>query len=279
MKNLLLLILMLTALKGFTQDFSFNLWFSDATGHKDSLVIGFDKLGTDTIDSSLGEINILHTPIHPEFDVRISNLWRYHDWDIEKDSFQTKRQIIENKCGRWFKPITIDVFCKNWPVTIEWDSTLFKESCVEGSLLTSFEPGGWFDVGGGFITQLGLSSKIKMDKTGKYSTRYYYLNSSKDTIRVFWIGFGDARLPRLSVKDNISSDDFTFYPNPSKGIVYLTGNLEQVENIAIYSSTGRKIESYGRTRIDLSAFQPGVYFARIAKKGGGIVTRKMVIIR
>jgi len=71
-----------------SQDFSFDLIFTDAIGNRDTLVLGYDDNAGDSIDTIFGEKNIINTPWSNIFEVRISS-----------ENFETKTQIKENKCG------------------------------------------------------------------------------------------------------------------------------------------------------------------------------------
>jgi len=70
----LLLILALSQIV-FGQEFSFQMYFQDSAGNKDTLTIGYDVNATDSIDAIFGETNIISTPLSPGLDVRVTNEW------------------------------------------------------------------------------------------------------------------------------------------------------------------------------------------------------------
>src|SRR5690554_219642 len=74
------------------QTFQFQMFFEDAIGNKDTLTIGYDLNGTELIDSSFGEENIIGIPLDSTFDVRISDAF----YNYGNATFHTKKQILPN---------------------------------------------------------------------------------------------------------------------------------------------------------------------------------------
>lgn len=286
MKTILIALIILLNVNSYGQEFAFKLYFQDSKGNKDTITLGYDKSATDTIDLSQGEINIIDKPLDKEFDVRVSNIWNRKNLSQINDSFQTKRQIVKDNCGGWFPPVIIDLFCTNWPISVKWDSTLFNSGCNIGSLLTSFHPGGWFDVGGGFITELTKTSGMKIQKysssdlsTYENSSEYYYVNKNNDTIYVFWQAFGDVNLPKLDVNEYQIQNDFIFYPNPAKRLMFLKGDINQVQSITVFDMAGNQRLYTKSDIIDLNVMIEGIYIARINLKNGKVINRKIIYVR
>lgn len=55
----------------FAQSFSFELYFEDANGAKDTLEFGYDPTATDSIDPIFQETNIIAQPWSGQFEARI----------------------------------------------------------------------------------------------------------------------------------------------------------------------------------------------------------------
>ncbi len=90
MKKLLtitIILCLLSAAQG--QSFSFQLFFSDAQGNRDTIILGTDDLATDTIDTALGEVNIIGLPIDSGLDIRITDEWRNRNWNQIPGTFHT----------------------------------------------------------------------------------------------------------------------------------------------------------------------------------------------
>lgn len=64
MKKLTLAIAFLSFfIIGEAQTFQFKISFEDASGNKDTLTIGYDQNGTESIDPSFGETNSIGSPL------------------------------------------------------------------------------------------------------------------------------------------------------------------------------------------------------------------------
>ena len=111
------------------QEFSFEMYFEDALGYKDTLVFGYDDNATDTIDLSFEEVNIRSTPFDSIFETRIS------DFDFSTNGIyisdpttvQSKKQIQNKDCLRNSFPFisAINLNKVAYPLDIYWDSSLF----------------------------------------------------------------------------------------------------------------------------------------------------------
>lgn len=252
-------------------DFIFNLYFQDSKGNKDTLTLGYDTNASETFNLNQDEVNIINEPLDSLLDVRISNIWQNINYGLTENRFQTKRFIVKNNSGGWFLPITIDLYCKNWPITLEWDSTKFMNECNVGSLLTSFHPGGWFDVGGGFITVLSRTSSILFnqysEKSSFYNSQYYYVNDNNDSVYVFWQAFGDARLPKLGVEQTKSESVYCIYPNPATDHLTIKNNYGNPMDIQIIDITGRSVKRLTTNKteitINMENYPSGLYSVRV----------------
>lgn len=146
-------ILLLTALAllhiSYSQEFSFTMYFEDASGQHDTLTFGYDAEATDSIDASFGEEDLSDTPFSADFEARISD-FNYPDVELFLSGdagFQTKTQIKEKECDQESFPLVsaINISEVTYPLKVHWESSLFTESCLQQSLITDWHPGLWFD--------------------------------------------------------------------------------------------------------------------------------------
>lgn len=150
MKNALYRLLLHTfLLSGIVhgQEFNFEMYFEDALGTKDTLVFGYDALATYGMDATLNETDISAIPWSNDFEVRLSD-YNYYSGEYHTDTydFYSKKQIQLKSCGVSNNLISIvHLNQPNYPVLISWDSTLFSDPCRSNSLITGWNPGGWFD--------------------------------------------------------------------------------------------------------------------------------------
>ena len=250
------------------QQFSFQMYFVDAIGNKDTITLGYDLNATDSIDAAFGEVNIISTPLDTNLDVRITNTW----WDSSSPiSFHTKKQIIYNYCNSFSIGIQpINIFTHHWPVTATWDNTLFNDSCRYGSVFTSINPGGWWDTGApSDLWRKDLFFGSSATFTTNFEEGYYgYINSSGDSIPVFWQAFADSTFLTASIPTVPNkSQKLLVYPNPTENKINLVTpkDFGTIKSIEIYSAIGKLISnSTNISSLDIAFLESGIYFIAVS---------------
>ncbi len=272
----IILALCLIQISAFSQQFSVDLFFEDAIGNRDTVTIGYDSTATSSIDTSLGEVNIINVPWDTTFDVRITdNFFQSSYWGNDSVTYHSKRQILPIPCdtiGRPVEDLEFNILCKNWPITIRWDSLPFlQDPCLERSILTDFHPGGWFDVlDGTFIACYETTGKVETNGKNRSG---YELNG--DSIKYIFSALGDAE--RVSIfggpcwtgiaeLNQELNNSIVLVPNPVS--THLNIQIEdpsiQVENISVLDLNGRVlINSEVLNQIDISELCSGLYLVRI----------------
>lgn len=276
-----LLILVSNCLLG--QEFNFNLIFQDATGNTDTLILGYSSKATDSVDTELEEINIISTELDSVFDVRVTDEWNARMWKSDSiGNYHLKKQIFNGTCG-FIGPISIDINCKNWPVTVSWDNSLFNDTCRAGSVLTSVPAGGWWDVGSPsdlFRAELKNTNQVTFSANYGYyvNENYAYINTDSDTISVFWVAFGKSSFLSLGVQQDRLENILILYPNPTMDKIQIYGELtNQMEEIRILDLSGKvQIIKTDSDCIDLSQLQNGIYFINLRLKNNILITRKII---
>lgn len=288
MKPIIFLVALIATFSSYAQEFSFELYFEDAVGNKDTLILGYDPMATDSIDVVFGETNIISDPWDSLFDVRITDKF-FIRGDSESDTatFHTKKQIVNYSCNT--RPHTlsaIDIKAKYWPVTASWNSVLFQDSCLNGSIFTSFHPGGWWDVGSpsdlalvilGQQSQATFSSQIRLSVGGHLNDNYAYVSEEGDTISIFWQAFGDSNLVRVAINEK-EREAIKIYPNPVSDFLNIQcDNVGRIDRIRIFNSLGglMRIEP-GANRIDLRNLPNGMYVVQVLFSNGRRETRRIL---
>ena len=262
------------------QQFSFDLIFEDSAGNTDTLVIGYDTQGTIYQDTVFGEVNLAGTPMNTPFEVRITNAHQNQGDSL----FETKKQIVPDSCsGWWFPQLTIAIHCEHWPVKLSWDSTLFGNACLEGSVFTPAHPGGWWDVAGhpaspGRVFMSGTSSETFTSNFNPANPDpvYYLVHSPGDTVPVYWFAFGDSSLIRLNtIKPG--REVFRAYPNPARDYLSLdlVNSSSGIREVYMYDANGKEWEApLENDRIDIRQLPQGIYRMRVILENGhsGFVT-------
>ncbi|MCU4162432.1 endonuclease [Carboxylicivirga caseinilyticus] len=85
-----------------------------------------------------------------------------------------------------------------------------------------------------------------------------------------------------SVKNN-SLEDFNLYPNPSNGIITITGNFNDSENIlSFYNNLGQLVyrinkPNFTQSQVNISHLSKGVYYLKIKAKNKQFTTKKVIL--
>ncbi|HMW38718.1 MAG: T9SS type A sorting domain-containing protein [Saprospiraceae bacterium] len=287
MKKVLVFIMAiysLIAVQG--QQFSFQMFFTDASGHKDTITLGYDSLATDGIDSFLGETNIISMPIDSELDVRITNEWKNRTWFSIHGTYHTKKQIVFYSCPTLAHDHiqTIDVHTNHWPVTATWESSLFSDTCRNGTVFTSVDPGGWWDTGSpsDLKRQILLSNDsvtFSSNTNGGFSKVYGYINGL-DTISVFWQTFANESILHTLSSDILVEDNvITVFPNHALSNIsmQIPPKFGTINCIQIFSSTGQKVMTTETSNdINISILDKGLYVLLISIKKGEKLRTRMI---
>ena len=276
-----------------SQEFSFKMFFEDAVGNKDSIVIGYDPNATNGIDEDFGEVNILETPFKPDFEVRISNEWKQrHDLGKEEvkwtlATYHTKKQKLKKSqysLNTMDMVVGIDICTENYPVKAYWDNTLFTtDTFLIKSLFTSFYPWAWWDVGSTFIYNLAEKDEGMVTPMPHFEGEpcypwYGYVNKNDSLVDMYWVRIGKEDLYE-GINEAVQND-IVIYPNPAKNEINIVQKNEDF-NISIFDISGKIIsntyESTGETgivSIDISDLVSSIYI--IEAKGKNIYRAKFV---
>ena len=109
----------------------------------------------------------------------------------------------------------------------------------------------------------------------------FYTNAQVTTINLSL----DSPCASLSLNTNEDPNYFTIYPNPSNGVINITGNFNQIESIKIYDLKGslvftsnlsenKKISTYKILNVD--HLQNGIYVLSY-KNDNRKITKKLII--
>lgn len=291
MKNSTIILFLFLSYFSFAQEFSVELFFQDAAGNQDSIILGYDDNATNGIDSAFGETNIISTSYNAGLDVRISdeNKARTTYPNPISPTYHTKKQIFQKNCPTSFSIQAIDIVTDNWPVTLTWDSSLFDDSCRNGTVFTSINPGGWWDTSspsaytsGFWRVELFNQNQVIFDDNTYYpsasTTNYSYMSDNNRVVSVFWFAFGNES-QLLSTKDDKLSN-VVIYPNPTLNEVKIdlgTMNLE-VQTIELLDMNGKrsKITLDKNNVIRLKNYKNGIYFVSIQFKNGQTLMKKII---
>lgn len=127
----------------------------------------------------------------------------------------------------------------------------------------------------------GIFTAVIPDSQNGLKTEFYIRAENKNAIQLspkraayeFYI-FS----PSTIAEQNNEFDEFSIYPNPTKGIVYLKGDFFQLTQFEVYSSVGNLVQSgiinSTNSKIDLTRFSSGIYYLKINNNSYKIVKTK-----
>lgn len=240
----------------------------------DTITIGYDANATDTLDAQFGEVNIYSTPRDTGIDVRIGNIWnRQNIQEFSLQSpFQTKKQIVPNRCGtNTASIIELNIVSNKWPVGVNWTKKEFLDSCRNGTSLTNMHPLHWWN-GIGFREVLSV-----WDWHPIYPNQWFYVDGA-DTVYTYWIGVGDSESVTYLIRDlNPDVTQMRLFPNPANTLfkVELPSDFK-LRLLEVYSLEGTKVLEHFSEQVEVSHLLKGVYTVVLHSEDKRRVTTKLV---
>jgi hypothetical protein len=262
----LLTLILLSSFNGNAQEeFSFQLYFEDGVGNRDTLTLGYDDNATSGLDPIFGETNSITQPWDSVFEVRITDKMPSILYNNpENETFRTKKQVIKKHCGEpWnnWDLIYIDAKIVHFPLTISWSPEILDNQCILGSILQDYEIEAWFDVGNFNGHLYHHQNSITYD-----GSNMTYSDVNDSTIYSYWLMFGDSSLLTLN-NTALKTNLFKIYPNPIEEHFQFVAE-QNVSLVQITDLQGNKV-SYtqdGNT-FNLMNCKTGVYIVSFEVNG------------
>lgn len=141
----------LAALGQQTAQFETTLYFEDAVGNRDSIVVGYDTLATHDIDPEFGEVEIL-SPFDSIFEVRAGTFtWQWREKLSKKIINRATAAVgpfAPEDCYSG-QPVFIYIWAKHQPIRVSWNRAVFAERrCYRATALLNH----WLDELAGPLT-------------------------------------------------------------------------------------------------------------------------------
>ena len=284
-RPILLLVLAFCSFIAKGQHFELPIFFEDANGNKDTLILGYDITASKGMDAALGEKDILGTHYTKPFEVRASMYDYQNIREGDPRINESKKMMIESSC---VEPTLYDeensimvlIKCDNWPIKISWDNTLFQDSCRAMSIVEC-RPGGWFDVCGGNNSFDVLEMKNK-NMVSIVQTEY---SIATQTDTLFALFFPLSRKIDVGVEKPSLHEIVSVYPNPaSRSIIINQGEITDM-TYQLIDMQGAVIKSlpipYAHHNViwDISDVDSGSYVLTMLQGGKVIGTQKQLVVR
>ena len=267
-----------------TAFFETTIYFEDAVGNVDSLVVGMDENANYEYNPQFGEVDI-DAPWDSVFEVRAA-----HTGPIGNDDLVLSKKIIAHteggvhptlNCILLAESIELYYYAKHLPITVSWDWGAFANSfCRVGSTITPhniplFETIWWEGLEPGFhYSCTAVDSSFTTDIVNFGSFNFFLMDEvegiGEDTISALLLNYRfqnaidtpcDATVVSTSEPEEEVHEGAILYPNPTRGLLYMQEGYER--GYELYSSQGQLLEQGVGRQIDLSAYPNGVYFLRM----------------
>ena len=265
-----ILFVLFSAVSLQAQQFTFDVYFEDAVGNRDTITLGYDATASDTINPQYGEINIVNQTWDSVFEVRLSEFdYINYSGATYNPSFQSKKKIMnfipQIPCIYSSSPVFIAVKNKYRPFHFTWDSTLFQDTVRMSSGFQFYHY-----VCPGPIWASSTDSLMYEDPFNY--CEHCHIEQNGDTIWLIGftfsyyntIGFQTPNSEGLVVKS---------YPNPVKDIVtFDMVNINQEAELIIYNSLGQLtkriniVDSQNQIKINISDLISGIYYYQLIGK-------------
>ncbi|MBU3658750.1 MAG: T9SS type A sorting domain-containing protein [Flavobacteriales bacterium] len=295
MKKLLIFIFLLPLCLTAQPEFSFDLYFEDALGNRDTVTIGYDPQATDGIDELFGEENIISQPWDSVLDVRIGNKTYTENTWLTDNTYLSKKQIISSYCNNSITSsrISLQFYAKNYPLKFKWDKSQFEnDTCrffsvffgeidylnidaISGTFL-QYSDSLFFQPYTSNLGQTSLFAHQISSVNGQLTILYPIntFNTFNKEIGVCQFVFYSYRSASL---DDKSTDEPIISPNPvnsNSNLQISIGDYYQLYNIQ-----GNLIKSGGieNKNINLENIPTGSYYIKIFM-GNDVFHKKLTII-
>ena len=259
------------------QSFQVPIYFEDAAGQNDTIVVGYDITGSYGIDPALGEIDIRDSAYSKPFEVRAAIYDYYTDWPNLPRIIESKKMIIGYVC---FDPTYFDeansvmlvIKSDHWPVDLSWDNSLFQETCNRLDIVDC-TPGGWFDVcGPGHPYQI-LEIPNSEPVRATYFGTEFQIETDDGTLQALFLRFNRAG----SATKDVSHVDMNVIPNPSQSLFQLDYPMSPGDKINITDLMGNPIRfTYQNKVVDLLDAPDGMYLVNVKMNTGQMVSKRIL---
>jgi len=292
--------------------FETTIWFTDAVGNTDSIVIGYDPESKwDSLNPQFGE-EWIETPFDSIFEVRVSHETNWFS-GLDYRSF-LKNKITKAYPINWDNacfdtpPLGIYIYAKHHPVTVRWDMLAYQHVCRTHSWLALHETMvhifDWHLVVPDVMNYTQCLAEDSLfvvpgpDDTWEWYGKYT-VNLNNDTtgdasvmvvrhLPLSW-NIENPCLGIVSTENLIGQGIWQFYPNPASNNVYLTLDGSYVRNgevrVRLVHPSGMEVYrgflSSFVNRLEIPSFglARGLYIVELTDESGFILGVEKLILQ
>jgi hypothetical protein len=294
--------------------FETTIWFTDAMGNTDSVVVGYDPDAEwESLNPQFGEV-LIDAPFDSVFEVRASF---DNGWHLAANKLFTKKKITRARERDWIpypclsiSPLGIHIYARHYPVTVTWDREIFQTQCQTRSFLASHTTDGhmegWFFNIPGILEYTQCMAEDSTytvngtDDPWEWYNRYAttLTNDSSAETSVLQLRFLDASAfggtvspcPVIVSVDQVPKEHaLQVFPNPaSEGVrVAMSEGASFTEDLQVrlYSATFQEVRQHTWSAsspyldLSLAGVPPGLYFIEVRDRTGRLVHVQKLVVK
>ena len=273
--GLSLLFLLPEASSQRTPDFATTIYFEDARGNRDSVVIGYDAETPHYFhDPDFGEFSIpLDMPFDSVFEVRIP---------VTPQLGYSKTHIISSpECGRYsnFENI-IEYYVKIIypPLKVKWDRAAFSDFCHQRSIIQSHLQGPLLGLYSDAV-YFNLQDSVVFTDEEMKEKNYSYDLKIDTTVRVMNTQFSPGKTATIELR---FSQSFKLFPNPAQDHIQIQWQGWEPQHLFMYSMDGKLIgrqvlqPEEGKVLYAVRSYPPGIYICSLQDAEGNLYSARWV---
>lgn len=250
---------------------SFQLYFEDLSGNKDTIIVGWDSLATDSVDANFGEIDISNQPWNSTFEVRTLQKG-FINGSLEVIG-ESKKSILRKRDQ--YSVVFIKIIKGALEeVNMTWDATVFNDSLISGSFLELTEtadPPTWIKVNiqnGQFV--FADNNPPFTNCNGQVCEATFKLIFAKNFPG--YISLEEVKQLEFEVFPNPTSNEFTIHIPNSSNLRKSTFKLINALGVVVLEKQTNAVN----TKLSLENQPNGMYFVQLKGSNSTVLTKKII---
>ena len=270
------------------------VYFEDAIGNRDTIVVGYDTLSISDLNPQFGEIDI-DTPFDSVFEVRAAHGirfgWGEGNYTLSKIIVGHAEEYLNFPSCYTGEFALFFIYSKYQPITMSWDQSLFDNDCKDGSFFTPdrmqqmIDPWNWLGMpairygcaptDSSYTFYLGDQYRAPLEIPYIAMQQIEGNSGALDSIYGVALGFSadwvfspcSLVVSAQEPSDNAFVNMAEVFPNPAtQQVTVRNKDGLPIPSLFVYDQVGRMVlacpveENQGQTTVDVGTLPPGLYF-------------------
>lgn len=283
-----------------TAFFETTIYFEDAIGNTDSLIVGHDEKANHMYNPEFGEMDIVE-PWDSVFEVRAAH---HLDWHFNgHENILLSKKVIGNDEGEGelnvdclYRSEAIIFFINsiNYPITISWKIEDFNSSICRNRSHITLDASPWYNEFWYEFMEQDKDYSCIAERDSFILSSLYLDNGFEITIMDEIEGSGiqeihgillsfryqyatDTPCSAVVSVNNLNSqqEEINIFPNPSEDLIYIDSNV--YDNWMIINQDSKLIKKGTSQTINVGEFQSGIYYLSLFDKQGRLLQTKKIV--